>query len=189
MPSTCHLQFTLNLQSDVDHYQHVPFTGDNTGHAASVHNTTITRHCAQCAPDKHVSPHYIHCASYELWFTTMFVQWAVGMHLYLQFHGIMNEHCKCFALLVVGCQKCYMFPGCCTFVMMPPLSEQMLIMMDIWSVEWRQCGEWSGLSPVRMHGIVLATEPHHYLGISHVCYVGLFVIDSSSTLSTIASKL
>ena len=47
--------------------------------------------------------------------------------------------------------------------------------------------EW--LSPVRIHGIILATEPHHYLGISHVCYVGLFVIDSSSTLSTIASKL
>ena len=34
----------------------------------------------------------------------------------------------------------------------------MLIMMDIWSVEWRQCVELSGLSPVRMHGIILGTE-------------------------------
>ena len=31
----------------------------------------------------------------------------------------------------------------------------MLIMMDIWSVEWRQCVELSGLSPVRMHGIII----------------------------------
>ena len=37
--------------------------------------------------------------------------------------------------------------------------------------------------------VILGIEAHHYLGISHVCYVGLFVIDSSSTLSTIASKL